>query len=197
MAVTMEAIKALRAMTGAGMMDVKKTLEETGGDIEKAAALLRERGIAKAAKKADREAKEGFVGSYVHHNGKIAVIVEVNCETDFVARNEQFQDLAKNIAIHIAMANPQAVSRDELDPAVVQAERDALRAQALEEGKPENIVDKMVEGRLGKFFAETCLLEQPYVKDDKKTVEQLIKESIATIGENIQIGAFHRIAIGE
>lgn len=197
MTVTMEAIKALRAMTGAGMMDVKKTLEETGGDIDKAAALLRERGIAKAAKKADREAKEGFVGSYVHHNGKIAVIVEVNCETDFVARNEQFQELAKNIAIHIAMANPQAVSRDELDPAVVDAEREALRAQALEEGKPENIVDKMVEGRLGKFFAETVLLEQPYVKDDKKTVEQLIKESIATIGENIQIGAFQRIAIGE
>jgi len=197
MAVTMEAIKELRALTGAGMMDVKKTLEETGGDIEQAAALLRERGIAKAAKKADREAKEGFVGSYVHHNGKIAVIVELNCETDFVARNEQFQDLAKNIAIHIAMAAPQAVSREQLDPAVVEAEREALRAQALEEGKPEAIVDKMVEGRLGKFFAETCLLEQPYVKDDKKTVEQLIKESIATIGENIQIGAFHRIAIGE
>ena len=197
MAVTMESIKELRALTGAGMMDVKKTLEETGGDIEQAAALLRERGIAKAAKKADREAKEGFVGSYVHHNGKIAVIVELNCETDFVARNEQFQDLAKNIAIHIAMAAPQAVSREQLDPAVVEAEREALRAQALEEGKPEAIVDKMVEGRLGKFFAETCLLEQPYVKDDKKTVEQLIKESIATIGENIQIGAFHRIAIGE
>jgi elongation factor Ts len=197
MAVTMEAIKQLRAMTGAGMMDVKKTLEETGGDIEQAATLLRERGIAKAAKKADREAKEGFVGSYVHHNGKIAVIVELNCETDFVARNEQFQDLAKNIAIHIAMAAPQAVSREQLDPAAVEAEREALRAQALEEGKPENIVDKMVEGRLGKFFAETVLLEQPYVKDDKKTVEQLVKESIATIGENIQIGAFHRIAIGE
>jgi elongation factor Ts len=197
MAVTMEAIKQLRAMTGAGMMDVKKTLEETGGDIEKAATLLRERGIAKAAKKADREAKEGFVGSYVHHNGKIAVIVELNCETDFVARNEQFQDLAKNIAIHIAMAAPQAVSREQLDPAAVEAEREALRAQALEEGKPENIVDKMVEGRLGKFFAETVLLEQPYVKDDKKTVEQLLKEAIATMGENIQVGAFHRIAIGE
>jgi elongation factor Ts len=197
MAVTMEAIKQLRAMTGAGMMDVKKTLEETGGDIEKAATLLRERGIAKAAKKADREAKEGFVGSYVHHNGKIAVIVELNCETDFVARNEQFQDLAKNIAIHVAMAAPQAVSREQLDPSLVEAEREALRAQALEEGKPENIVDKMVEGRLGKFFAETVLLEQPYVKDDKKTVEQLVKESIATIGENIQVGAFHRIAIGE
>ena len=197
MAVNMESIKKLRAMTGAGMMDVKNTLEETGGDLDRAATLLRERGIAKAGRKADREAKEGFTGSYVHHNGKIGVIVELNCETDFVARNENFQELAKNIAIHIAMANPQALSRDQLDPAVVDTERSALRAQALEEGKPEQIVDKMVEGRLNKFFAETCLLEQPYVKDDKKTVEDLIKEAVATIGENIQIGAFHRISIGD
>lgn len=197
MAVSMENIKKLRAMTGAGMMDVKNTLTETDGDVEKAAALLRERGIAKAAKKADRAAKEGYVGSYVHHNGKIAVIIELNCETDFVARNENFQELARNLAIHIAMANPQATSRDQVDPAAVEAEREALRAQALEEGKPENIVDKMVEGRLAKFYSEIVLLEQPYVKDDKKTVEELLKESIATIGENIQVGAFHRIAIGD
>ncbi len=197
MAVSMENIKKLRAMTGAGMMDVKNTLTETDGDVEKAAALLRERGIAKAAKKADRAAKEGYVGSYVHHNGKIAVIIELNCETDFVARNERFQELARNLAIHIAMANPQATSRDQVDPAAVEAEREALRAQALEEGKPENIVDKMVEGRLNKFYSEIVLLEQPYVKDDKKTVEELLKESIATIGENIQVGAFHRIAIGD
>lgn len=197
MAVSMESIKKLRAMTGAGMMDVKKTLEEAGGDLDKAAELLRERGIAKADKKADREAKEGFVGSYIHHNGMIGVIVEVNCETDFVARNETFQELAKNLAIHIAMANPTAVTREQVDPALVEAERETLRKQALEEGKPANIVDKMVEGRLNKFFAEICLLEQPYVKDDKKTVEQLLKEAIATMGENIQIGAFHRIAIGE
>lgn len=197
MAVSMESIKKLRAMTGAGMMDVKNALEETGGDLDEAADLLRERGIAKADKKADREAKEGFVGSYIHHNGMIGVIVEVNCETDFVARNETFQQLAKNLAIHIAMADPTAVSREQVDPAVVEREREALRKQALEEGKPENIVDKMVEGRLNKFFAEICLLEQPYVKDDKKTVEQLLKEAIATIGENIQVGAFHRIAIGE
>jgi len=193
----MESIKKLRAMTGAGMMDAKKTLEETDGDLEKAAELLRERGIAKAGKKADREAREGFVGSYIHHNGMIGVIVELNCETDFVARNETFQELAKNLAIHIAMANPTAVSRDQVDPAVVEEERQALRKQALDEGKPENIVDKMVEGRLNKFFAETCLLEQPYVKDDKTTIDQLLRESIATIGENIQVGAFHRIAIGE
>ena len=197
MAVSMDSIKKLRAMTGAGMMDVKKTLEETGGDLEKAAELLRERGIAKAAKKADREVKEGFVGSYLHHNGKIGVIVELNCETDFVARNDAFRELARNLAIHIAMANPQAVSRDQVDEAIVEAERVSLRKEALEEGKPEHIVDKMVEGRLSKFFSEICLLEQPYVKDDKKTVEELLKESIATIGENIQVGAFHRIAIGE
>ena len=197
MTVTTEAIKKLRAMTGAGMLDVKKTLDETGGDLEKAAALLRERGIAKAAKKSDREAKEGFVGSYVHHNGKIAVLVELNCETDFVARNVQFQELAKNLAIHVAMANPSYVRREEVPASAVDAERAALAAQAREEGKPEAIIEKMVEGRLGKFFAEQCLLEQPYIKDDKKTIEQLIKESIATIGENIQIGRFARIAVGE
>ncbi len=197
MAVTMEDIKKLRTMTGAGMMDVKKTLEETDGDIEKAAALLRERGIAKAAKKADREAKEGFIGTYVHHNGKIGVMVELNCETDFVARNEQFQELARNLAIHVAMANPQVVSRDDLPQDQVAEERDALRKEALAEGKPENIVEKMVEGRLGKWYGEVAMLEQPYIKDDDKTVEELIKESVATIGENIQIGSFHRISIGD
>ncbi len=197
MAVTMEDVKKLRTMTGAGMMDVKKTLEETDGDLQKAAGLLRERGIAKAGKKADREASEGFVGSYVHHNGKIATLVELNCETDFVARTEQFQALAKNIAIHIAMANPLVKSRDEVSPEMVQAERDVLTKQAKDEGKPDNVVEKMVEGRLGKFYAETVLLEQPYIKDDKKTVEQLLKEAVATLGENIQVGSFARIAIGE
>lgn len=197
MAVTVEDVKKLRSMTGAGMMDVKKTLEETDGDLQKAATLLRERGIAKAGKKADREASEGFVGSYVHHNGKIATLVELNCETDFVARTEQFQTLAKNIAIHIAMANPLVKSRDEVSAEMVQAERDVLTKQAKDEGKPDNVVEKMVEGRLGKFYAETVLLEQPYIKDDKKTVEQLLKEAVATLGENIQIGSFARIAIGE
>ena len=197
MAVTMENIKKLRAMTGAGMMDVKNTLEETSGDLDKAAQLLRERGIAKASKKADREAREGFVGSYVHHNGKIATLVELNSETDFVARNEKFQELARNLAIHVAMAAPTVVRREDVDPTLVEAERQTLRAQALEEGKPANIVDKMVEGRLGKFYSEIVLLEQPYIKDDKKTVEQLLKEAVATMGENIQIGSFSRIAIGE
>lgn len=197
MAVSMETIKKLRAMTGAGMMDVKNTLEETNGDLDKAAQLLRERGIAKAAKKADRAAREGFVGSYVHHNGKIATLVELNCETDFVARNEKFQELARNLAIHVAMANPQYKSRDEVPADAVEAERQTLRNQAQEEGKPENVIDKIVEGRLGKFYQESTLLEQPYIKDDKKTVEELLKEAVATMGENIQIGSFARIAIGE
>jgi elongation factor Ts len=194
---TTDQIKQLRAMTGAGMMDVKKTLDETGGDVEKAAALLRERGIAKAAKKADRAAREGAVGSYVHHNGKVAVLVELNCETDFVARNDGFKELARNLALHIAMAAPQYTRREEVPAEAIEAERKALRAQALEEGKPEAIVDKMVEGRLGKFYAETVLLEQAYIKDDKKTIEQLVKEAVASMGENIQIGRFARIAIGE
>ena len=197
MAVNMQDIKQLRALTGAGMLDVKNTLEETGGDIDKAAQLLRERGIADAAKKADREASEGFVGSYVHHNGKIATLVELNSETDFVARNENFQELARNLAIHIAMANPSYLRREEVPEEVVSAERDTLRRQALEEGKPEKVIDKIVDGRLGKFFSEQVLLEQPYIKDDKKTVEQLVKEAVATLGENIQIGSFSRIAIGE
>jgi len=197
MTVTTERIKKLRAMTGAGMLDVKKALEETAGDVERAAALLRERGIAKASKKADRAAKEGMVGSYVHHNGRVAVLVEVNCETDFVARNVGFQELAKNLAIHIAMANPQYLRREDVPEDAIEAERAALRAQAREEGKPEAIIEKMVEGRLGKFFADVCLLDQPYIRDDKKTIDQLVKESIATIGENIQVGRFTRIAVGE
>ncbi|UCH25413.1 MAG: translation elongation factor Ts [Trueperaceae bacterium] len=197
MAVSMQDIKKLRSMTGAGMLDVKNALEETEGDLEKAAALLRERGVAKAEKKADREASEGFVGSYVHHNGKIATLIELNCETDFVARNDGFRELAKNLAIHIAMANPRYVSRTDVPGDMVEAERETLSKQALAEGKPPQVVDKIVDGRLGKFFAELCLLEQPYVKDDKKTIDELLKESVATIGENIQIGSFSRIAIGE
>ncbi|TVR93247.1 MAG: translation elongation factor Ts [Trueperaceae bacterium] len=197
MSTNTEAIKKLRALTGAGMMDVKKSLDETGGDIDKAAALLRERGIAKAAKKSVREAREGIIGSYVHHNGRVAVLVELNCETDFVARNDQFKELAKNLALHVAMANPQYLRPDEVPQDVIEAEKQALRAQALEEGKPEAIVEKMVEGRIGKYYAEVCLLEQPYIKDDKLTVEKLLAEAVAAIGENIQVGRFSRIAIGE
>ena len=197
MAVTMESIKKLRAMTGAGMMDVKNTLTETDGDIDKAAALLRERGIAKAAKKADREASEGFVGMYLHHNGKIATMVELNCETDFVARNENFQKLAKDLAIHVAMADPAYVSRDQVPEGQVEEEKNALIREAQGEGKPENVIEKIVAGRIDKFYAEIVMLDQAYIKDDKKTVQQHLAESIATLGENIQIGRIARIAIGQ
>jgi len=197
MAVSTEAIKQLRAMTGAGMMDVKKALDETSGDLDKAADLLRERGIAKAAKKSERAAHEGFIGTYVHHNGKVGVMVELNCETDFVAMNDSFHELARNIAMHVAMNDPRYVSRDEVPQEIADAERDAFARQAAAEGKPANVVEKIAEGRLNKFYAEICLLEQPYIKDDKKTVDTLIKESVATIGENIQVGRFARIAIGE
>ncbi len=197
MAVTMDSIKKLRAMTGAGMMDVKNTLTETDGDIDKAAALLRERGIAKAAKKADREASEGFVGMYLHHNGKIATMVELNCETDFVARNENFQKLAKDLAIHVAMADPAYVSRDQVPEEQVEEEKNALIREAQGEGKPENVIEKIVAGRIDKFYAEIVMLDQAYIKDDKKTVQQHLAESIATLGENIQIGRIARIAIGQ
>ena len=193
----MEDIKKLRTMTGAGIVDVKKALQEVEGDVEKAANLLRERGIAKAAKKADREAKEGFIGHYLHHNGKVAAMVELNCETDFVARNETFQSLAKNIAIHIAMANPTYKSREEVPEEVLNAEKQVLLNQVKEEGKPEHIAEKMVEGRINKFYQENCLLEQPFVKDDKKNIEQLVRENISTVGENIQIGSYNRITIGQ
>ncbi len=197
MAVTTELIKKLRASTGAGMLDVKKALDDTNGDLDKAAALLRERGIAKAGKKTDREASEGVVGTYVHHNGKLAVMVELNSETDFVARNDLFKELARNVAMHIAMSNPQYLRREDVPEDVVEAEKQALMAQAKEEGKPENVAQKIVEGRIGKFYSEIVLLEQPYIKDDKKTVDQLVKEGAATLGENIQVGRFARIAVGE
>jgi elongation factor Ts len=197
MTTSTDLIKQLRTMTGAGILDVKKALDETDGDIDKAATLLRERGIAKAAKKAERTARDGIIGSYVHHNGRVGVLVELNCETDFVARNERFRELARNLALHIAMANPLYVRREDVPEALVEEEKRALRAQAREEGKPEAIAERMVEGRIGKFYAELCLLEQPYVRDDKKTVEQVLAEAVATIGENIVVGRFSRIAIGE
>lgn len=193
----MQDIKQLRALTGAGMLDVKNTLEETDGDIGKAAQLLRERGIAKAAKKSNREVSEGFVGSYVHHNGKVATLVALNSETDFVARNENFQELARNLAIHLAMANPSYLRREDVPEDIVNAERETLRRQVIEEGRPEQVADRIVDGRLNKFYEEQVFLEQPYIKDEKKTIEQLIKEAIATLGENIQIGSFSRVTVGE
>lgn len=195
--VTAQQVKELREMTGAGMMDCKKALTECDGNMEKAAEALREKGLAKAAKKAGRIASEGIVDSYIHMGGKIGVLVEVNCETDFVAKTPAFKDFVHDIAMHIAAANPMYVRKEEVDESVVQKERDFLTKQALSEGKPENIVEKMVEGRIEKYYKEICLMDQPFVKDPDKTIDQMVKEQIATIGENISIRRFVRFEMGE
>lgn len=192
----LEQIKKLREQTGAGMSDVKKALEDAGWNMEKATTLLRERGALKAAKKADREAREGIIGSYIHHNLRVGVLVELNSETDFVARNEEFQRLAKDIAMHIAMANPRYVSVEEVSPEVLEKEKAIYIQQLLNEGKPEKIAEKAAEGRLKKFYEEMVLLEQPFVKDDKVKVGDLIKEAVAKIGENIQVKRFCRFEVG-
>jgi elongation factor Ts len=190
-------VKELRERTGAGMMDCKKALAEAGGDMERAIEILREKGLASAAKKAGRVAAEGVIDAYIHAGGRIGVLVEVNCETDFVAKNADFREFVHDIAMHIAAANPQYVRREEVPSEVVEREREILRTQTLNEGKPEHIVDKIVEGRLDKFFKEVCLLEQPFVKDPDKTIDQLVKEKIAQIGENISIRRFARFVVGE
>jgi len=190
-------VKNLREMTGCGMMDCKKALVEAEGNVEKASEILREKGLAKAVKKSGRIASEGVVESYIHMGGKIGVLVEVNCETDFVAKTPEFKAFVRDIAMQIAAAKPEYVSVEEVDPKAIAKEKEILRAQALNEGKPEKIVDKMVEGRIQKYFAEVCLLEQPFVKDDAYTVKQLITEKIATIGENISIRRFVRYEMGE
>jgi len=195
--VTAAAVKELREKTGAGMMDCKKALVATDGDMEKAVDWLREKGLSSAAKKAGRVASEGAVGSYIHGNGRIGVLVEVNCETDFVARNEAFQELVKDIAMHIAAAAPLYVRREEADPAVLERELEVYRGQLREQGKPEKIWDKILEGKKEKFFQEICLLEQPFVKDPDKTVQDLVNESVAKIGENISIRRFSRFVLGE
>ena len=194
--VTAEQVKELRERTGAGVMDCKKVLVETDGNIDKAIELLREKGLAKAAKKAGRIASEGLVEAYIN-NGKYGAMVEVNSETDFVAKNEEFKTFVKDIAMHIAAVAPKYVSREEVPADVVEAEKATLKAQALNEGKPEAVVEKMVEGRLNKFFEEICLLEQPFVKDPDKKVKDLLNEKIATIGENLVIRRFVRFERGE
>ena len=192
----LEQIKKLREQTGAGMTDVKKALEDGGWDMEKATTLLRERGALKAAKKSDREAREGIIGSYIHHNQRVGVMVELNSETDFVARNEEFQRLAKDIAMHIAMANPRYVSVEEVSAEDLEKEKAIYIQQLLNEGKPQNIAEKAAEGRMKKFYEEMVLLEQPFVKDDKVKVGDIIKAAIAKIGENIQVKRFSRFEIG-
>lgn len=195
--VTAGMVKELRERTGAGMMDCKRALAETNGDMEKAIEFLREKGLAAAAKKAGRIAAEGTVASYIHGGGRVGVLVEINCETDFVAKTDQFQELAKDVAMHIAASKPEFVSREEVPSEVVEKEKQILRAQALNEGKPENIVDKMVVGRVEKFYKEVCLLEQPFVKNPDQSVEQMVQEKIAKIGENISIRRFVRYEMGE
>ncbi|HBQ86540.1 MAG TPA: translation elongation factor Ts, partial [Syntrophomonas sp.] len=178
-------------------MDCKNALAATDGDIEKAIDELRTRGLAKAAKKAGRIASEGVVMSYIHGGGRIGVLVEVNCETDFVAKTEQFQELVHNIAMQVAAANPEFLSREEVPESVLNHEKEVLKAQALEEGKPEKIIEKMVEGRIEKYYKEACLLEQPYIKDPDKSVQELVHETIAKIGENVSVRRFTRYEVGE
>ena len=199
MAVTAQQVKDLREATGAGPLDCKKALESTGGDIDKAIDLLREKGLARAAKKlgAGRVMNEGVIETYQHFNRRLGVMVEVNCETDFVANTEQFRTFAKDIALHIANLNPEYIKREEVPEAVVEAERQIQRRRAIEEGKPEAVADKIVDGRMGKFFEELVLMEQPFLKDDSKTIQQLLAELVAEVGESIEIRRFSRMALGE
>ena len=192
-----EDIVKLRKRTNAGMMDCKNALTECEGDLDKATEWLREKGIAKAAKKADRIAAEGLVYSYIHMGGKIGVLVEINCETDFVSRSDSFVALCKDIALHIAAAKPLYISTSEVPVDVLNHEKEILRTQALNEGKPEAIVDKMIDGRVKKFYEEVCLLEQPFVKDPSKKISDIISESILTLGEKISIRRFTRYEMGE
>lgn len=184
----------LRSSTGAGFVDCKKALVEAGGNFEEAVTILKKKGIASAAKKADREAKEGIVESYIHAGGRIGVLLELNCETDFVAKNSDFKQLARDICMHIAAANPMYVSREEVPVELVAKEREIAVAQAA--GKPQNAIDKIVEGKLDKWLQQICLLEQPYVKDQDQTIKDLLASSISVIGENICIGRFSRFQIG-
>jgi elongation factor Ts len=196
MAITPKLIAELREKTGAGIMDCKRALQETEGDIQKAIKYLREKGVAEAGKRATKVAAEGKVESYLHMGGKIGVLVEINCETDFVARGEDFQTFCREIAMQIAAANPQYVKPDEVPESILEQEREIYRKQALEAGKPENVLDKIVEGRVRKYFAEVCLLEQPYIREQKMSVDKLIKEFIAKTGENIVVRRFARFQLG-
>ena len=195
--ITAALVKELRERTGAGMMDCKKALSATDGDLEKAIDFLREKGLAAAAKKAGRVAAEGLVDAYIHGGGRIGVLVEVNCETDFVAKTDAFKELVKDIAMHIAATNPSYLKREEVPTAELEHEQAVLAEQARNEGKPEKIIEKMVAGRIEKYYKEVCLMEQPFVKDPDKTISDLITESIAKIGENISIRRFTRYQLGE
>jgi elongation factor Ts len=190
-------VKELREKTGAGLLDCQKALGETEGDLEKALRLLRERGLAKAAKKATRAATDGVVGAYIHPGGKIGVLVEVNCETDFVAKTPEFQTLVKDLAMQVAAAAPRYVSRDEVPAAELEGERAIYRAQALKSGKPEKVIDRIIEGQVDRYYKDVCLLEQPFIKQSDRTVEEIVKEAIVRFGVNVEVRRFARFQLGE
>jgi elongation factor Ts len=195
--ITGEMIKELREKTLAGMLDCKKALTECSGDMDKAVEHLRKKGLASADKKMGRSAKEGIVASYIHTNSKIGVLLELNCETDFVARNSEFKDLAKEICMQIAAANPQFVNIEDVPADLLEKEREIYKSQLRESGKPENVLDKIVDGKVNKFYSDVCLVEQEFIKDPKVTIKDMIKNKIATIGENISVGRFTRFQIGK
>ncbi|MBS1271516.1 MAG: Elongation factor Ts [Candidatus Marinimicrobia bacterium] len=197
MAISAQEVKKLRDKTGAGMMDCKKALQEADGDMDAAVEALRKHGIAKAEKKSGRTANEGRVTSYIHPGGRIGVLLEVNCETDFVAKTDDFQELTNDIAMQIAAMNPVAVTREEVDETLIEKEKKLYRDQAEQEGKPDHVIEKIVDGRMDKFFSEVVLLEQPFVKDNDKTIEQIVTEAVATLGENISVNRFVRYELGE
>ena len=196
MEITAKMVKDLRDATNAGMMDCKRALSECDGDMDKAVEYLRKKGIASASKKEGRETAQGIVGSYIHMGGKVGVLVEVACETDFVARTDDFQEFVHNVAMHIAASGPVAVTREEVDPSVIEKEKEIYRGQMKEQGKPDNIIDKIVEGKVDKYYSEIVLLEQKYVKDPDMTVEDYLKSIIGKLGENMQIKRFTRYQIG-
>jgi elongation factor Ts len=195
--ITAQLVKDLRERTGAGMMECKAALVEAKGDIAEAEVVLRKRGIASAGKKATRATKQGLIGSYIHHGGQLGVMVEVNCESDFVARTDDFKELVHDVAMHVAAADPRYIRKEDVPAEVLDKEREIARARAINEGKKENVLDRVVEGRLTKFYEEVCLLEQPFVKEATLTVGQLVKTKIAKLGENITISRFVRYKVGD
>jgi elongation factor Ts len=197
MAVNAADVKALREMTGVGIMDCKKALVETGGDTKKAVEYLRKMGLKTLEKKAGREAKEGLIQHYIHPGSRLGVLVEINCETDFVAKTDDFQTFAKNVAMHIAASNPKVVKREELPQEIIDKEMEIYRTQAIEQKKPENIIDRFAQGKLEKYYQEVCLLEQSYIRDPNVTIQELLKETVAKLGENIVIKRFVRYQLGE
>lgn len=197
MEIKAELVKELRQRTGIGMMECKQALQESKGDIDKAIVILRKKGYARAQSKMSRETAEGIIGSYIHLNGKIGVLLEVNCESDFVARNDEFKELVKNVAMHIAASNPRYVSSEEISPEILEQEKDIIKEQFKDSKKPPEIVEKIIQGKLGKFYEEVCLLDQPYIKDDKVSVKQLVASYIAKFGENIKISRFARYELGQ